>query len=220
MALIASGTAQAQQLGDNVPESALRGPSYSLDNPPSVHGSARIGDGVFGAYVAALQRALPPHGYRCGPPTGRLDPATEQAILAYQADAGLPRDAHAIGVLKATLDHVTYARPPIFASRRPVPPLPADASAVPPEAPGQPMSLAPPPEPSAPDGPPVPPPPGAPDEATIRLVQQGLKAKGYDVDVNGQLDVYTENAIKVFQAANGLPRDGRIDQYLIDLLKK
>jgi hypothetical protein len=205
-ALAVASRGHAQQVGDTVPESVLRGPSYSLDRPPAgAPATARAGDQAFRAYIASLQRALPSHGYRCGPITGQLDPLTEQAILAYQADAHLPRDTHAIGVLKATLDHVTYARPPVFASR-------AGAA-----APASPAPESPPPAPAEQPAAPL---PAGIDEATVRLVQQRLKDKGYDLDVTGRLDLYTENAIKVFQAANGLPRDGKIDTYLLDLLKQ
>jgi peptidoglycan hydrolase-like protein with peptidoglycan-binding domain len=196
--IVAAATASAQQVGETVPEAALRGPVYSLDRPPpGVRSASRVGDGVAIAYVQALQRALPTHGYRCGPVTGTLDPATAQAILAYQRDAHLPQDTDGIGALKATLDHLTYAKPPVFAQNR---------SGSPPAA-AAPVQLAPDVASTA-------------DAATIRQVQQHLKDKGYDLDVNGRLDQYTVNAIKVFQAANGLPRDGKIDPYLVDLLAK
>ena len=238
--LVLAGTAwalaaQAQQPGETVPESALHGPSYALDHPPGTP-PGRYVETTLRAYVFALQQRLPMHGYRCGTPTGKMDSLTHQAILAYQADAGLPQDASGIGALKQTLDHLTYGKPAVFAGK-PAPTAPNVPTAPPAaEAPlAPPMPLGPPPsadetpaEPdsTAPEPAPVPdaaassPAIGAPDVATIRAVQQKLKDKGYDLDVNGKLDVYTINAIKVFQAANGLPRDGKIDGYLIDLLKQ
>ncbi len=198
---------EAQQVGDTVPESALRGPSYALPPaapPPMVPVMPhrwRPGDDVVEAYVMALQHTLPTHGYPAGAPTGRLDPTTERGILEYQADARLPPDTRSVAALKRTLDHITFFRPAIMHHAGSAPPQ----ASPPPAAPSAPIPLA---------------PAGETDPATIRLVQQRLKAKGYDISVNGTLDVYTVNAIKVFQASNGLPRDGKIDQYLLDLLKK
>jgi peptidoglycan hydrolase-like protein with peptidoglycan-binding domain len=211
--LIAGGAA-AQQIGDTVPESALTGPAYSLDAPPQPPG--RYGAEAMRAYVQVLQRMLPAHGYRCGPASGQLDPLTERAILAYQADAGLPLNARDLGALKRTLDHVAYARPGVFAGQAPPP---TEAAATAPAAIHPPEDAAPEPPPAAR---PEPPPPDAPPPAedTVRFVQQRLKDKGYDIAVTGTLDLYTVNAVKVFQAENNLPRDGRIDPYLLDLLKK
>jgi len=194
---------KAQQVGDTVPESALRGPTYSLPPaaPPPMPHRWRPGDDVVEAYVMALQHALPQHGYPAGAPTGRLDPATERGILEYQADARLPPDTRSVAALKRTLDHITFFRPAIMHHVGNAPPQ----ASPPPAAPSAPIPLA---------------PADQPDPATIRLVQQRLKDKGYDISVSGTLDVYTVNAIKVFQASNGLPRDGKIDQYLLDLLKK
>jgi hypothetical protein len=68
-----------------------------------------------GIYIAALQRALPSHGYHPGPETGRLDKRTIAAIKAYQRDAGLPVDARSEMNLKTTLDSVNFVKPPILA---------------------------------------------------------------------------------------------------------
>ncbi|HLZ67391.1 MAG TPA: peptidoglycan-binding domain-containing protein, partial [Aliidongia sp.] len=76
----------------------------------------RAADPVLQAYVRSLQEKLPEHGYRPGPVTGRLDPQTEQAILAYQRDAGIAPNARSAWVLKQTLDSVSFARPPIEAA--------------------------------------------------------------------------------------------------------
>jgi peptidoglycan hydrolase-like protein with peptidoglycan-binding domain len=70
-------------------------------------------------YVAALQRALPSHGYHPGPETGRLDRATAAAIRAYQRDAGLQEDPRGEMSLKTTLDSVNFARPPVLAAPTP-----------------------------------------------------------------------------------------------------
>ena len=78
--------------------------------------TARAADPVLQAYVRGLQQQLPGHGYRPGPVTGRLDPATEQAILAYQHDAGIAPNARSTWVLKQTLDSVSFARPQILAA--------------------------------------------------------------------------------------------------------
>ena len=75
-----------------------------------------VADPVSAAYVRALQEQLPSHGYRPGPPTGQLDTETEQAIRAYQQDAGIPPNARSAWVLKQTLDSVSFARPPIEAA--------------------------------------------------------------------------------------------------------
>jgi len=205
---------KAQQVGDTVPESALRGPAYSLPPPapppmmPVMPHRWRPGDDVSEAYVMALQHALPTHGYPAGAPTGRLDPETQRGILEYQADARLPPDITNVASLKRTLDHITFFRPAIMHQAGNAPPQAVPPANPPTAATSAPIPLA----PAAPDG--------QADPATIRLVQQRLKAKGYDITVSGTLDVYTVNAIKVFQASNGLPRDGKIDQYLLDLLKK
>ena len=78
--------------------------------------AARAADPVLQAYVRSLQQQLPAHGYRPGPVTGRLDAQTEQAILAYQRDAGLQPNARSAWMLKQTLDSVSFARPPIQAA--------------------------------------------------------------------------------------------------------
>ncbi len=76
---------------------------------------AATGDPIMRAYVQSLQQQLPAHGYRPGPVSGRLDPATEQAIVAYQRDAGIAPDAHSAYALQQTIDSVNFARPPIKA---------------------------------------------------------------------------------------------------------
>jgi peptidoglycan hydrolase-like protein with peptidoglycan-binding domain len=219
--------AQAQQIGDTVPDAALHGPVYSLgQKPPVVVRGGRPGDEVQRAYIYALQQALPRHGYRSGPATGQLDAATQQAILAYQADAGLSQDAYGVGALKRTLDHITYAQPPVVAAETAQPEPASDTTPAGPTAIHPPEAAT--PEQAAPPDASVPPEQQAaapadippPGEDTVRLVQERLKAKGYDIDVTGKLDRYTLNAIKVFQASNDLPRDGRIDGYLLDLLKQ
>jgi peptidoglycan hydrolase-like protein with peptidoglycan-binding domain len=122
-----------------VPESALTGPAFALkpnqkgQPPAQLHGphvapgtpgaaipklpmsEARAADPVLQAYVRSLQQQLPAHGYRPGPVTGRLDAQTEQAILAYQHDAGIAPNARSTWMLKQTLDSVSFARPPIQA---------------------------------------------------------------------------------------------------------
>lgn len=125
-----------------VPESALTGPAFSLkpgaaqpnQNGPGSSGvppapgtpgalipklpmsEARAADPVLQAYVRGLQQQLPAHGYRPGPVSGRLDPRTEQAIRAYQQDAGIQPNARSTWVLKQTLDSVSFAQPPIRAA--------------------------------------------------------------------------------------------------------
>lgn len=56
-------------------------------------------------------------------------------------------------------------------------------------------------------------PPPTPDQ--IAFVQKRLKAKGFDVDVTGQLDPRTIAAIEAFENGNGMPRDGVISDALI-----
>ena len=80
----------------------------STPKAPAISPTARL-------YIAALQRALPSHGYHPGPETGRLDRKTIAAIKAYQRDAGLPIDARSEMTLKTTLDSVTFVKPPILA---------------------------------------------------------------------------------------------------------
>jgi peptidoglycan hydrolase-like protein with peptidoglycan-binding domain len=99
----------------------LRGPHVAPGTPgaqiPKLPMSeARAADPALQAYVRGLQQQLPAHGYRPGPVTGRIDPATEQAILAYQRDAGIPPNARSTWVLKQTLDSVSFARPAIQAA--------------------------------------------------------------------------------------------------------
>jgi peptidoglycan hydrolase-like protein with peptidoglycan-binding domain len=183
--MLMASPARAQQQ-DSVPESALRGPSFSM--PPAGNAPESTSpvehDAVRAAYIQGLQRALPSHGYHPGPVSGRLDRQTEQAILAYQHDAGIRWDGTDTLSLQGTLDSVSFARPAIYA--RPEKPVPlADAGG-----------------------------------DTVHFVQGRLKAKGYELDQNGTLDPHTVNAIKAFQASNGLPRDGKIDGNLIDLLRQ
>jgi peptidoglycan hydrolase-like protein with peptidoglycan-binding domain len=54
----------------------------------------------------------------------------------------------------------------------------------------------------------------------VRNVQESLKAKGYDIAVNGMLDLPTVNAIKAFQGSNDMPRSGTIDEALLAKLKQ
>ncbi len=81
--------------------------------PPAT--AAPSPDAASADYLRGLQRALPAHGYQPGPETGRLDPATEAAILAYQRDAGLTPDARSPMALKRTVDSVYFARPAVMA---------------------------------------------------------------------------------------------------------
>jgi peptidoglycan hydrolase-like protein with peptidoglycan-binding domain len=115
-----------------VPESALTGPAFSMKPsqtqrphvapgtpgaqiPKLPMSAARAADPTLQAYVRSLQQQLPAHGYRPGPVTGQLDRQTEQAILAYQHDAGIAPNARSTWVLKQTLDSVSFARPVIQA---------------------------------------------------------------------------------------------------------
>jgi peptidoglycan hydrolase-like protein with peptidoglycan-binding domain len=177
----------------------------------------RPGDDVQGAYVAALQHALPSHGYRVGPPTGKLDPTTDAAIRAYQADAGMIENTQDAGALKATLDRLTYGHPPT-----PVTPAPATADSVAPAATGSPTSPSPAASQAEPEADPAAAAVTVPilNATGIRQIQDILKAKGYDLEPTGTLDIYTENAIKAFQLQNNLPADGHVDGNLLDLLKR
>jgi len=103
------------------PGPALNGPHVAPGTPGALipklpMSAARATDPALQAYIRGLQQQLPAHGYRPGPVTGRLDPATEQAILAYQHDAGLQQNARSTWVLKQTLDSVSFAEPPIRAA--------------------------------------------------------------------------------------------------------
>jgi len=103
------------------PAPPLTGPHVAPGTPGALIpkrplAAAPAGDPVFAAYVRSLQERLPAHGYRPGAVTGRLDPATERAIQAYQRDAGIPPNARSTWVLKQTLDSVNFARPPIRAA--------------------------------------------------------------------------------------------------------
>ncbi|HEV2673456.1 MAG TPA: peptidoglycan-binding domain-containing protein, partial [Aliidongia sp.] len=197
-----------------VPESALNGPTFSLqpkaaqpnrnvlgnsglqgaptsigprvapgtpgaDIPKQPMSEARAADPILKAYVQSLQEQLPAHGYRPGPVSGRLDPQTEQAIRTYQRDAGITPNARSTWTLKQTLDSVTFARPPVQASR----------------------------------------PGGGSGGGRIAYVQQRLAAKGYDAGpADGKLGRRTVTAIKDFQGDRGMPRDGRVSPQLLDLL--
>ncbi|MDB5362526.1 MAG: penicillin-resistant DD-carboxypeptidase [Rhodospirillales bacterium] len=103
------------------PAPGLRGPHVAPGTPGALipklpMSEARAADPVLQAYVRSLQQQLPAHGYRPGPITGRLDPQTEQAIRAYQQDAGIQPNARSSWVLKQTLDSVSFAQPPIRAA--------------------------------------------------------------------------------------------------------
>jgi hypothetical protein len=102
------------------PAPALAGPHVAPGTPGALipkrpMSEAQAADPVLQAYIRALQEQLPGHGYRPGPATGRLDPATEQAIRAYQQDAGIAPNARSAYVLKQTLDSVSFAEPRIEA---------------------------------------------------------------------------------------------------------
>jgi peptidoglycan hydrolase-like protein with peptidoglycan-binding domain len=92
----------------NVPPPQRSSPPKRPPARPELSAEART-------YIADLQRALPAHGYHPGPRTGRLDPNTEAAIMAYQRDAHLPRDARSVEALRLTIHSVYYAEPPIMA---------------------------------------------------------------------------------------------------------
>lgn len=103
------------------PAPALQGPHVAPGTPGALipklpMSAASPADPVLQAYVRSLQQQLPTHGYRPGPVTGRLDPETERAILAYQRDAGIQPNAHSTWVLKQTLDSVSFAQPPVRAA--------------------------------------------------------------------------------------------------------
>lgn len=89
-------------------------PPVGTKSGPTV-ASAPVISAMARVYIAALQRALPSHGYHPGPQTGRLDRKTAAAIKAYQRDAGLPVDARSEMNLKTTLDSVNFVKPPILA---------------------------------------------------------------------------------------------------------
>jgi len=115
------GAAQPNATVSGAKPIPLQGPHVAPGTPgaeiPKLPMSAaRAADPVLQAYVRSLQEQLPAHGYRPGPVTGRLDPATEQAILAYQHDAGIQPNARSTWVLKTTLDSVSFARPQIRAA--------------------------------------------------------------------------------------------------------
>jgi len=115
------GAAQPNANVSGIQPIPLQGPHVAPGTPgaqiPKLPmGAARAADPVLQAYVRGLQQQLPAHGYRPGPVTGRLDPATERAILAYQHDAGIQPDVHSTWVLKTTLDSVSFARPQILAA--------------------------------------------------------------------------------------------------------
>ena len=114
------GAAQPNQAVSGMPPAPLHGPHVAPGTPgasiPKLPMSAaRAADPVRQAYVRSLQQQLPAHGYRPGPVTGRLDPETERAILAYQRDAGIQPNARSTWMLKQTLDSVSFARPRVQA---------------------------------------------------------------------------------------------------------
>lgn len=71
--------------------------------------------GRLAAAVAEVQRELSQHGYWSGPQSGAMSPALRQAILEYQADAGLPASGQ---VSDHLLDHLRYARPEVVRQAR------------------------------------------------------------------------------------------------------
>jgi peptidoglycan hydrolase-like protein with peptidoglycan-binding domain len=55
--------------------------------------------------------------------------------------------------------------------------------------------------------------------ALVRSVQQSLRERGYYVgDVDGQWGPKTEDAVRSFQNANGIPSDGRLNSPTISAL--
>ena len=55
--------------------------------------------------------------------------------------------------------------------------------------------------------------------ALVRSVQQSLRERGYYVgDVDGQWGPKTEDAVRSFQNANGIPSDGRLSSPTISAL--
>jgi peptidoglycan hydrolase-like protein with peptidoglycan-binding domain len=102
------------------PVPTLQGPHVAPGTPGALipkrpMSETQAADPVLQAYIRSLQQQLPGHGYQAGPVTGRLDPQSEQAIRAYQQDAGIAPNARSAYVLKQTLDSVSFAAPPIQA---------------------------------------------------------------------------------------------------------
>jgi hypothetical protein len=57
------------------------------------------------------------------------------------------------------------------------------------------------------------------NESTVRSAQQALKDKGYDVGTaDGKMGPRTEDALKQFQQAQGLPQTGDLDQQTLSKL--
>lgn len=115
------GAAQPSAAVSGIQPVPLHGPHVAPGTPGAQipkqpMSAARAADPSLQAYVRGLQQQLPAHGYRPGPVTGRMDAATEQAILAYQRDAGIQPNARSTWVLKQTLDSVSFARPAIQAT--------------------------------------------------------------------------------------------------------
>jgi hypothetical protein len=61
-------------------------------------------------------------------------------------------------------------------------------------------------------------PAGPHDPSVVRSVQQSLNQRGYSVDVDGQWGPNTENAVRQFQQANGLPQTGDLNSQTLSAL--
>lgn len=47
--------------------------------------------------------------------------------------------------------------------------------------------------------------------STVRVLQQLLNFKGFSLEVDGEFNPYTQQAVKEFQKKNGLPVQGVVD---------
>jgi len=57
-----------------------------------------------------------------------------------------------------------------------------------------------------------------PADGTVRNAQAALNTKGYDIRVDGQWGPNTQNAVRRFQAENGLSQSGRLDSATLTAL--
>ncbi|MYZ50483.1 peptidoglycan-binding domain-containing protein [Propylenella binzhouense] len=148
--------------------------------------------------IQAVQLALLQAGLYDGPLDGRTGPKTRQAVAAYQREAGLavtgePSEALLASLAGADAPAEPAARPPEPAESRTV----ASAEAEMPHAQ-----------------------PGAPPDSRIMAVQRALEMAAYGpLTPDGILGPQTREAITRFQADNGLPATGTIDDRLIERLR-
>ncbi|MCI9889364.1 peptidoglycan-binding protein [Micrococcales bacterium 31B] len=145
-------------------------------------GTATLAEGAHNAHVSTLQSLLNAHGARLRV-DGRFGPGTKAAVVAFQRSQSLTADGRVGPATKAALlRSATPAAQPAPPATQPVAnPAPAEDSGL--------LKV------------------GAQGPAVVTLQTQ-LNQFGANLSVDGDFGTATLNAVKNFQAANGLTADG------------